>query len=434
MKVIATEYARNNPGQAAEELAIAYQLEAWGVPITIEERLRTAGTTVIRDSINEALAEALNRTWRHEAVEKIRQILPADLIQAETTTFHEAIEGRIKWLEKTGDRNKDGSLSTRTRKCIDRLRYLRDHHENRPLWTLDLAQIEQIAAYWRNRPPTKKGSRCSWTHAYDMNKEFFRLLEWLDTDKAIQWEKPKGCDKVTRSPVKFSEDDNSEPFETISNPTYDPEQLAVLVRHTHALGRAMIGVCVNCAFGASEIGQWPTGRYSLFKPHPHQDKIGFKSSDRDSWIVGRRPKTGVYGEHLLWPEVAAAVRPLLDGREVLPISRTGSPWYRTHSSNPQSKFGNWWSQLLDRVQKKEDKSFPRYSFGTLRDVMPDLLRREYDDQIASLALQHRQISSDDILICYANLPFKRLFNATKGLRERFEPFLSELANGNKSSL
>ncbi len=77
-----------------------------------------------------------------------------------------------------------------------------------------------------------------------------------------------------------------------------------------------------------------------------------------------------YGEHLLWDEVALAVKPFLsDGRQVLPVSENGKPWYRPHSKNAQSGFQNWFNRLLKRIRMNEaHKEFPRLPFGSLRDV------------------------------------------------------------------
>ena len=73
----------------------------------------------------------------------------------------------------------------------------------------------------------------------------------------------------------------------------------------------------------------------------------------------------------------------------------------------------------------EDKypNFPYFSFGTLRDLLPDMLRNRFSDDVASLALQHGSLGEDQLLKCYANLPFKRLFEATIKLRPYFRPML-----------
>ena len=88
--------------------------------------------------------------------------------------------------------------------------------------------------------------------------------------------------------------------------------------------------------------------------------------------------------------------------------------------------------LLDRVEKKYS-GFPRLPFGSLRDLLPNILRREYSDEVASLALQHGKLSSDDLLDCYANLPFRKLFQATRDLRTMFKPFLDVLPPNSNSA-
>ena len=186
-------------------------------------------------------------------------------------------------------------------------------------------------------------------------------------------------------------------------------------------------MCVSCAFGASEVGQWPTKLFTLHASHPHAAVIGFRTSENDSWITGNRPKTGVYGEHLLWPEVAEAILPFLDGRPVFPVTRTGGPRYRTHSSNPQTEFTQWEAGLVAKAKKKHP-DLPRYPFGSLRDTFPDIIRGEIPGggEIASLCLHHGSTTHDDLLNLYTKLPFRRLFEATEVLRESFLPLLGML--------
>jgi hypothetical protein len=437
IKVYASTTAKANTGQAAEEVGVVRKLQSWGVPIEITDPdLEASGYGFIQNQIEvqvnravEHVVGRLEKSWGKELIGQARSgALPRDFVNAETRTLHEALDAYSKHLLDTGKRDQNGHLSTRTRKCRDRLEYLKEHHDDFPLWKLDLPCIQKTAAYWRNRPLTKRGNRCSWDHAHDMLKEFFRFLSWLDNHPAYKWEKPRGIEAVSRSPIKLPEDERQEAFQTTTKETYTPEQLAILAAHTDDFGRALLGVCVNCAFGASEVGQWNTNLYSIRKCHPHAEKLGMKSTDADSWIVGPRPKTGVYGEHLLWPEVADAVMPFLDSRKVLPMTNKGTPWYRTHSSNPPTKFNKWWNALLDRVEKSHP-DFPRYSFGSLRDLLPDILRRDFSDDIASICLQHGQNLQDDLLKCYANVPFRKLFDATRQLEQAFRPFLDVLKVG-----
>ncbi len=52
-------------------------------------------------------------------------------------------------------------------------------------------------------------------------------------------------------------------------------------------------------------------------------------------------------------------------------------------------------------------------------LLPDVLRSRYSDSIASLSLQHGRLSEDNLLNNYANLPYAKLFQATRELRAHF---------------
>ena len=247
-------------------------------------------------------------------------------------------------------------------------------------------------------------------------------MRWLDDHRRFKWSMPKGADKISKSPIRLPTDDRNhkEAFRTISKDTFSVDELVKLVDAADPMGKAIIGGCVNCAFGASEIGQWPVTLYTLNRKHPKADLLGITSTDADSWVTGPRPKTSIYGEHLLWPQVALAVKPFLDGRPFLPMTRDSTPLYRPHSANPQTGFQNWWARILKRTD------VPKLPFGSLRDLLPNTLRAEYGDDVASIALQHGTNKCDDLLDCYANTPFGKLFEATRELEERFKPFLDRL--------
>ena len=430
-----TDYAKANPGQAAEELSLIYKLQSWGCPVQIvEPETQQTGEGFLRKQIEDEVTKAVRRTmeslgidWGQDAVEAVTNAVPEDFANAETKTLHEAINAYSETLREESKRDSDGNLVARTRKCMDRLKYLKQAQEDMPLWRFRLPEISQMAAHWRNRPLTRKKTRCSKDHARDMCKELFRFLGWLDTDPSFRWSEPKGIEKISRSPIPLDEDKSDDVFQTTKKQTYTPKELATLVRHADPLGRAIIGVCVNCAFGASEIGQWPTKKMVIERKHPHAEDIGYETTKADSWIVGERPKTGVYGEHLLWPEVAVVLMPFLDGRKFLPITSVGTPWYRRHSANPQTKFRNWWNNLLDKVQETEP-GFRRLPFGSLRDTLPNELRKQISDDLASIALQHGSFGEDQLLECYANIPFARFFAATKAMEDYYRSLLDALVD------
>ena len=80
---------------------------------------------------------------------------------------------------------------------------------------------------------------------------------------------------------------------------------------------------------------------------------------------------------------------------------------------------------MQKVQKRHEK-FRYLPFGTLRDTFSNELRKRHSDQIASIALQHGSLGEDELLKCYANVPFAKLFEATKDLEDYYQPFLKAL--------
>jgi hypothetical protein len=351
----------DNPRHLA---GVVSQLRAWGIPIIVERPDSLATGLAIH---NDEIASLVQRMVMDE-MERLKgergaivqtSIIPQDpLALTETATLYQVLDAYSKHLAETGATDQSGRLRAGVRTNQRRIKYLKEHlKENIPLWKMDLPHLEKLCAYWRNRPLTRKETRTSVEHIKDMMKELSRFLGWLDNHPNYKWEKPKGWNKIDRSPIRLPEDNGKEVFRTNHKETYTPEQLAMIVQHAEPMGKAIIGVCVNCAFGAAEVGQFPITGYSLNLEHPHADKIGIISTDKDSWIVGMRLKANVYGEHLLWEEVAEVVKPLLDGREVLPVSRTGKPWFHPYAGNPQTAFTNWWKGLIARV-RKTNPDFP----------------------------------------------------------------------------
>ena len=87
-----------------------------------------------------------------------------------------------------------------------------------------------------------------------------------------------------------------------------------------------------------------------------------------------------------------------------------------------------WNRLLDRVQKSH-KDFPRLPFGSLRDTLPNMLRQDYSDELASLCLAHGSPSKGDALLeCYANKPFGRFFDAVRKLHDFYAPVFAAVTD------
>ena len=79
-------------------------------------------------------------------------------------------------------------------------------------------------------------------------------------------------------------------------PTFDVEELAILYRHATPLMRTLILLGLNCGFAAAESGSLRLDEIVLGQRHPHADKLGINSADKDSWVRRLRLKMGVYAE------------------------------------------------------------------------------------------------------------------------------------------
>jgi hypothetical protein len=419
------------PGQAAEELAVVHKLMGRGLPFQIVDYdLLASGNKYlselieikVRNAVQKAVAAVKDnqaKSWGEDFVQAVTsQVVPENILDAEMATLHDALD---TWKDEI-KAHSHGKI-THTINCkYNRIKYLKQHQKDLPLWRLDLTECNSIVSYWASHPNTKKGVPCSDDHARDMIKAFKEFARWLDTCPKFKWQKPKGFDAIDFA-VKKGKNDGG--WHTVTKPTFTVEELVILLQHANRFERALIAVCVNCAFGQSEIGQWSTEKFCIHTAHPHSKEVDYPSTNADSWVVGFRPKTQVYGEHLLWDEVARAVQPFLDGRPVLPVWETGTPWYRVDHKNPQATFRNVWERLLDRV-REHHPDFRRLPFGSLRDLLPNIIEREFDKETADIALQHGE-PDHQILRCYSNVPYKKVFRATAALRPMFQPFLDELA-------
>ena len=115
-----------------------------------------------------------------------------------------------------------------------------------------------------------------------------------------------------------------------------------------ALGKLILGLCVNCAMQPAEVGRLET--LDFYLKHPETGEMG-------DWIIFDRPKTHEYGEWILWPEVADLVRWGIEraknlGSERLITNDRASPWYREDWSNPEIRFSTWWQAVPERRSRR----------------------------------------------------------------------------------
>ena len=346
-------------------------------------------------------------------------------------SLHEALDHYAQNVRSDGPKLDGGGLKPYQRLRIVRVDRLKREHSDIPLYNLNYDEIAKMVAFWRDRPTTLRATRSSKDNVRHHLGELFRFLRWLDVTEKFQWAMPRGVEALPRKVTRLA---NERKLTAITKQTYTPEQLAAINKHAKPLERLALYLGLNCAMGAAEIGRLTVRDFSFHRTHPEAARLGFTSTDEDSFLTYFRAKTEVFGEWLLWPETVEMTRWAIEratkcGENLLFVwEKTGKPMYDESLANPQAAFANIWSRLLRRVLKS-DPDFPKLPFGTLRDTLPDVLRRDISDDLASLCLAHGSPSkADNLLERYSNKPFGRFFNALREMRRVFAPVFAAVTN------
>ncbi len=355
-------------------------------------------------------------------------VLPADRSLPERLipgTLHEAFSDYEAEVRNHSVKPGSSDLTPYGKLRLARLKRFRKAHDDIPLYDLNFDACSAMVAHWRNRPVGERGAS-SRDNARHHLGELMRFFRWLDTTEKYRWQSPRGLERIDR---RVGKKDSERKLSSITKATYSVEELAVLNKHATPIERLLLYVGLNCAMGAAELGRLVAEDIRFDTEHEHAGRLHFASTNADSFLRFLRPKTGVFGEWLLWPETAHMLRWGLArsrkiGSDLLFVSEKGAPWYNEKATNAQSKFANTWNRLLDRVQKSQS-DFRRLPFGTLRDTLPDLLRHRERDDLASLCLAHgSSFHGDNFLECYGNKPFGLLHTALRELQVHFLPFFT----------
>ncbi|QDV69001.1 hypothetical protein Poly24_27150 [Rosistilla carotiformis] len=357
--------------------------------------------------------------------------LPQKLIAG---TLHEALdryaEDDVKSRNIWPESKRLKQSGHRRLEMIDRFK---ERHDDLPLSLLGRDACKDMLRFWCQRPPVKNrksgkfdGPPIAVSTARHHRKELDRFFKWLDSSDEFAWKLPRGFTTLDRA-ISPTEEEFAQRLSVVQKDVYSVQELAELNRNATVLERLFLFIGLNCGMGAAELGRLKSQDILLFHKHEFQDRLGFESTSRDSFIRYLRPKTSVFGEWLLWPETVQLVQWGLErsrqiGSELIFVSEKGTPWYNVqHNKNPQAKFTNTFNRLIKRVQKS-DPEFRRLAFGTLRDTLPNILRIRHSSEMASLCLAHGSTYRGDKLIdCYTNKPFGRFHDLMRSARNHLEP-------------
>jgi len=434
-------------GFASEDATVLSRLRTMGVEVEVDdEGAITRGENQLTKMLDERvtkLVTALIENERADAAlgldesltEKLNGHGPPPNADAETRTFHQAIKAYQQNIKKAGKRYENGQLARSPKNYLRWSRLIMEAHEDFPLWRLDRDKLNELLAYYRNRPVSPKtGKPIGYDDAKHKLDCLWSIVNWVSDSERWNWSRPKG--KFDRKPNRTASDRRKNATRRVSKGTYTPEQLAVIVPHLDTLGKAMLAIGVNCGMQASELGRLEINNYLTV--HPETD-------EQNDWIIIDREKTGEYGEWILWPETAGLVRWSINrakriGTEILWVTEDGVPLYRESWENPETRIAKWWQAIpsesdshegvVTRLSRTVD-GFPRLTFKTIRKILPNMARPKHGAEVADL-LNARSVdgggtSGGRITDRYADRLYDEAKEAIQSLESNFRPFLDALA-------
>ena len=365
------------------------------------------------------LAELGIEDLRNELAQ-VRQQLSTAINVAKPTgvTFAKALDAYEVVLRKENT-VPTGALTPWGKTQVDQLKsvktYLGDNRFGGIDFTkLDLTEItynrgDEIYGVFRKRPLTlrsKLTKRMTPSSAKNLIKVLGNFFDWLDGEESFEWTFPRRFHSIPKTPDKETPNELYERRIAKQRSVIPDEHLKVLFEYALPIERLILLLGLNCAFGASEIGQL---------------RLKFIRFD-EGIIEGIRFKSGNETKHKLWRQSVIGLRWFIgkrDGvlpkkdehRDVVFLTERGRPmWHSTAKGNTSDSFANTWNNLIERVQK-DNPEFLKYSFNKLRKTSATRILKISSAEIASMILAHKTISDDELLHHYALLPWDKLFEA-----------------------
>ena len=291
---------------------------------------------------------------------------------------------------------------------------------------LDLAEItynrgDDIYGVFRKRPLTlrsKLGKRMTPSSAKNLIKTLGNFFDWLDGAERFEWTFPRRFHSISKTPDKPTPAELYDQRIAKQPSVIPDEHLKVLFEYALPIERLLLLLGLNCAFGASEIGQ-------LRKEFVQLDA---------SIIEGIRFKSGNETKHKLWQQSVIGLQWFMqqranvvatkpEFREVIFLTERGLPlWHHTANGNSSDGISNIWYRLIERV-RKDHSDFPAYSFNKLRKTSATRILKIASAEVASMILAHKTIGDDELLHHYALIPWDKLFEAQQQFERELLPIL-----------
>lgn len=347
---------------------------------------------------------------------------------AMTATLHQAMRDYQKYLRREYHSPEIDQISAWGKTQVRQIKNLMKHHSDFLLTRLNADAVNELIGYWRRRP-CRLGTKTPMTPKSCSNYlgTLIRFLKWLDNSSRYEWSKPLAFSDVDTRVRRLSGDHAKKSLEQVE--TFSLDELRLLMRYGQPFERLLLLLGLNCGFGAAEIASLLVGEIHLFEAHEarHQEILGYETTSNDSFIKRIRRKSGVYGEHILFPMTVEGVRWALDQRQQfagyqpearLLLSRNGTPLDQpTKGGNRNQIIPNHFTRLIKRIQE-DGQEIRSLSFGKLRKTATDLIKRNSTGEIAGVFDCHgTPVKTDSLSDQYSNRPFGKVFQAIREVQE-----------------
>lgn len=353
-----------------------------------------------------------------------------------TATLYQAFKAYRKHLEKEYFNPELDQISAWGKTQVRQVQNLRKHHSDFLLSRLDSDKVNELIGYWRRRP-CKIGTKEPMTAKSSSHflGTLTRFFKWLDESSQFDWSKPFAFSDFNTKVRRLPSDHAKKSLEQVD--TFSLNELRLLMRYGQPFERLLLLLGLNCGFGRAEIASLQIGEVHFFRAHTirQQEILNYKTTDDDSFIKRIRRKSGVYGEHILFPMTVAGLQWALERRKKFPgagpdarlmVSEKGTALDKpTKSSNANQIIPNHFLRLVTRIQD-DGNEIRKLSFGKLRKTASDLIKRFSDGEIAGVFDCHGSpVKSDSLSDQYTNRPFGKVFQAIREVQEYLAPVFRE---------
>ena len=347
-------------------------------------------------------------------------------------SLHDALKGYQEFIQREYFRPELNRLTDWGNMQKKQVKSLKEHHEDRLLLYLDADAVNEMIGYWRRRP-TKKGTSdpMKAKSAGNYLSALIRFFKWLHNSSSFHWSKPFALNDANRKIQTLPSDHANRQLEQVD--TFSLSELCLLMRYAQPLDRLLLLLAINCGFGRAEIASLLVRELRLFEAHSkwHSELINYESTSEDSFVKRIRRKSGVYGEHILFPMTVEGIQWAIEERKNQPnfstdarllLNKNGKPYDEpTKSGNANQTIPNRFARLIKRI-KEDGKEIRSLSFGKLRKTAGQLIKTFSDGEIMGVFDCHGQpVKTDSLNDVYSNRPFGRVFKAIKQVEEYLEP-------------